>query len=261
MTPAPITERGKTQILGYGGGQQTVAMCLLVEQGVLPRPDFIVVADTGREKRSTWEYLETYIQPRMTAIGLPVHIAPHDLAKADLYDKDGLTLMPVFTPTGKLSTYCSNEWKARVVQRYYRSVLGVTSATTWIGFAFDERSRLKRNKDYDEAGPWFRAYPLIDAFLTKEACRQVITAAGLPIPFKSSCFMCPHNHNAQWREVRDNYPDQWAEAIRIDAEIREFDDRGTVYLHESRVPLAEADIDHDNRQEEGRQCSLFNCMT
>src|SRR5205823_5953839 len=44
-------------VLAYGGGTQTVGMCLLVGTGSLPRPDRIVMADTGREVRSTFAYL------------------------------------------------------------------------------------------------------------------------------------------------------------------------------------------------------------
>lgn len=46
----------RTQVLSYGGGVQTVAMVALVLQGRLPRPDMIVIADTSREKQSTWDY-------------------------------------------------------------------------------------------------------------------------------------------------------------------------------------------------------------
>ncbi len=253
-------ERGATQILGYGGGQQTVAMCLLVEQGIIPRPDYIICADTGRERQSTWDYLNEHIQPRMTALGMPVHVASHELAAVDLYSKQGVLLMPVYTASGKLSTFCSTEWKARVMQRYQRETLGITSSTTWIGFAFDERRRVKASHQ-DVSGPWYRSYPLIDLFLTKEDCRHVITRAGLPLPSKSCCYMCPHNHNSDWRDIRENHPTQWTEAIRLDVELRESDERGGVFLHQDRVPLSGADIDRDNRQEEGRQCSLFNCMT
>jgi hypothetical protein len=41
-------------ILSYGGGIQTIAMCVLVAQDRLERPDAIIVADTGREMPTTW---------------------------------------------------------------------------------------------------------------------------------------------------------------------------------------------------------------
>jgi hypothetical protein len=242
------------EILNYGGGIQTVAMCLLVEQGKLPRPDYIVMADTGREMPTTFEYLDQYIQPRMQAIGLEVIIAGHDLATVDLYDSHGLTLMPVFTSTGKLSTYCSGEWKKRVIQRKLRS-LGISSARSWIGFSVDERKRMMK----PEAGPWQVRYPLIELGLTRANCVQVIEDAGLPLPTKSRCYMCPHQTDQEWREVQQS-PELWRRALAIDSEIRDNDDRGGVYLHSSRQPLAEVTLDPDDDKPHGRQCQLGMCF-
>lgn len=106
-----------TEILSYGGGMQTIAMCVLVERGILPRPDFVIAADTGREMPSTWDYAREYAAPLLARVGLDLHIAPHNLATVDLYGKNGDLLMPLYTSTGKLSTFCSGEWKARVVDR------------------------------------------------------------------------------------------------------------------------------------------------
>ena len=131
------------QILNYGGGWQTTAMLVLIHQGKLERPDRIVIADTGREKSSTWRYLESTAQPKMREIGLEIEIAPRSLAKVDLYSHQGTILLPVYTATGKLSAFCSTEWKARVIDRYIRQNGGppVSERTHWIGFAFDERHR------------------------------------------------------------------------------------------------------------------------
>jgi 3'-phosphoadenosine 5'-phosphosulfate sulfotransferase (PAPS reductase)/FAD synthetase len=127
-------------VLNYGGGRQTVAMCVMIAKGVLPRPDIIVMADTGRENPSTWEYLDQHVKPFLAKHDLQVEIAPHSLATVDIYGKNGDLLLPVFTETGKLRTYCSNEWKRRVVDRYLRSK-NITSGERWIGFGFDEKKR------------------------------------------------------------------------------------------------------------------------
>jgi hypothetical protein len=144
------------QVLSYGGGTQSVALCLLVVQGRLPRPDCIVMADTAREASSTWEYLTTHVQPLLAGIGMAVEVAPHDLATRDLYDTGGGPLMPLFTATGTLRTHCSNEWKARVVRRHLRGQ-GITAAVQWLGFSLDERHRVKADEP-----PWHRRYPLLE---------------------------------------------------------------------------------------------------
>ncbi len=55
----------RLQILSNGGGTQSTAMIVLIAQGVLQRPDAIIIADTGREASTTWEYLEQVTGPYM----------------------------------------------------------------------------------------------------------------------------------------------------------------------------------------------------
>jgi len=241
------------QVLSYGGGKQTVALCLLVERGILPRPDYIMAADTGREVQTTWHYLDEHIRPRMAALGLPVIIAGHDLASVDTHGHNGDLLLPVWTDTGRLSTYCSTEWKARVIQRKLRE-MGLTTATNWIGFSWDERKRVKG----DDRGPWFRSYPLLDLMLTRADCEAIITSAGLPLPHKSRCFICPHQDDHEWAEVKAN-PDEWAQAVALDDELHDADERGGVYLHHSRVPLRDAELT-ERQPADGRQCGLGLCF-
>lgn len=96
----------------YGGGVQTVAIITLILEKKLPKPDIIVMADTGREVQTTFQYLNAIVQPAMEAIGLRVEIAGHEYSRNDLM-KSGKTLLPAFTRknggVGKLPTFCSNE--------------------------------------------------------------------------------------------------------------------------------------------------------
>jgi len=239
-------------ILSYGGGVQTIAMCVLVVRGVLERPDAVIAADTGREMPTTWEYADAYARPLLDSVGIPLHIASHDLATVDLYGHNGDLLIPTYTETGKLPTFCSTEWKARVVERYARRVLGLQGPlVNWIGFSLDEAKRVKTHEG--------KRYPLLELCLTREDCLHIIADAGLPPPPKSRCYMCPHQHNAEWREVKAN-PALWAEAVALDNEVRDADERGGVYLHAQRVPLEQADLDADDRKEPSRQCGLGLCF-
>lgn len=240
-----------TQILSYGGGTQTVAMCVLVAQGKLPRPDYVIAADTGREMPTTWEYADRYMRTLLAAVGLELYIAPHNLATVDIYASNGDLLVPAFTTTGKLPTYCSSEWKARVVQRYARTIGIGPDNDVWIGFGLDEQHRIG-NTDH-------RVFPLVDAMLTGADCQAIISAAGLPMPHKSRYWMCPHQQNAEWREVRADAK-LWQQAIELDEEIRANDERGGLFLHQSRQPLAEADIDSPDRREPNRQCAFGMCF-
>lgn len=252
-----MTERYATQVLNYGGGRQTVAMCVLVAEGLLPRPDRIVIADTGREAASTWAYLAGQIRPYLAKFDLAVEVAPHSLATVDIYAHNGDLLLPVFTQTGKLSAYCSGEWKRDVVRRHLRAS-GIKSATCWIGYGFDEKRRWKGKGDPD--GPWAVRFPLVELMVDAAGCERIIAKAGLPMPEKSRCWMCPHQPNAEWRQLRDELPEQWEQACDLDDELREADEMGGVFLHQSRVPLRDADLEAADRREPSRQCTLGVCF-
>lgn len=251
------------EVLSYGGGRQTVAICLLIAKGALPRPDRIVMADTGRENPMTWAYLETYIQPLLEPLGMVVEIAPRSLSTVDLHGHNGDLLIPAFTETGKLSGFCSGEWKRDVSDRYLRQS-GAKGGVKWLGYAFDEPKRWRKAKESKPRGGWSIRFPLVDDLpLTTADCLTIIARHGWPEPWTSSCWMCPNKRNAEWRKIRDDYPELWAKACEMDAELRA-DDIGEghtgVYLHWSRVPLSQADLNVDDTKEISRQCALGMCF-
>jgi hypothetical protein len=58
--------------------------------------------------------------------------------------------------------------------------------------------------------------------------------------------MCPHHQNDGWRDLRDNWPKDWLKAVELDWFLRKIHPENDVYLHKSRLPLGEADIDDDH---------------
>lgn len=245
----------RTQVLSYGGGVNTAAMVVLVGEGKLPRPDFIVMADTGREAAATWDYLTEVIQPYLQQVGLSVQIAPHSLATVDLYSGNGDLLLPVFTDSGAVSAFCSVEWKRRVIRRWLRSQ-GVLECDVWIGFCLDEIGRVKPSDVLWAAN----VYPLLDLMLTRRDCLSIVERAGLPKPPKSACWMCSHRSNEEWRYLRDEYPDDFQQAIELEKEVRARD--AGFWLHADRVPLGAADLDRaDRRAGRDTQCGLGMCFT
>lgn len=246
----------RTQVLSYGGGVQTVAMVALVLRGVLPRPDHIVIADTNREKQSTWDYLAEIVQPALECEGMRVKIAGHDLSTVDLYAHNGDLLLPVYTRTGKLPTFCSNEWKKRVVQRWLR-LQGAEQCNVWIGFSTDESTRYE-NSRYDK-GWYIRTFPLYDMGLSRADCLSIIADMGWPEPSPSACWMCPNMTDPEWLQMKRDYPTDFQKAMDLEAEIREWDDE--VWLHGSRRPLGLTEFDENrfSRNESRYQCS-FACM-
>lgn len=60
---------GKThEVWKYGGGTQSVAIAALILQGKLPRPEIAIIADTGKERSSTWQYMDEIVAPKLATI-------------------------------------------------------------------------------------------------------------------------------------------------------------------------------------------------
>jgi hypothetical protein len=244
----------KKIVWSYGGGTQSIALAILCHQGRLPRPDRIVIADTGYEFSKTWDYTTKYVAPLLAEIGLTIEVAPHTLSTVDLYSGNGDLLIPAYDATKvdekgnhvKLPTFCSNEWKTRVVRRY----IGGASAhpdgiVMWLGMSIEELGRMKKS-----GLDWCKNHwPLIlDIPKTRNECRDMIVAAGMALPIKSRCKMCPHQPDDEWLEVQQE-PKEWQEAVQIDEKI--FASHG-VRLHRSGEPLSTVQlVPQTDQQQDG----------
>jgi len=251
----------RAQVWSYGGGTQSVAIAVLLKRGLLPVPECVVIADTGREMSATWQYTEEVVAPLLARLGVTVERASHDLATVDLYGLNGDLLIPAYTTReggrapGQLRTLCSTEWKKRVVARYLRGKGYGPSrpVDTWIGISVDEVHRAK-----DSGVEWYHhRYPLLfDHPLRRAECISLVESEGLPTPPRSSCWMCPFKSNAEWRHLRDTAPEDWSRALAFDAEIRGRD--GHAFIHRSGTPLAAADLGDAAHQAQG---DLWECAS
>jgi hypothetical protein len=133
---------------------------------------------------------------------------------------------------------------------------GRVFAEQWMGISLDEAVRMK-----DSRTPWVRnRYPLIDLRMTRRDCLRWWEARGLPSPPKSACIICPYTEDHRWREMKENAPGEFAEAVEFDRYMRDGAPagvklRGQNFLHRSCVPLDEVDF---STAEERGQGNLFD---
>jgi len=250
-------------VLMYGGGRQSVTITGLIIEGLLPVPDVTLIADTGREKETTWLYLENYVQP---AYPTKIHrVKAADWATVDLYggkNKDTL-LIPAFTTengsVGKMPTFCSNEWKARVCDRFLKNELGIKDFIAWIGFSHDEQRRIVSKRRSMGDSVWF---PLSDGVpMTKQQCTEYPTKRfGWPTPVHSACYMCPLQDEDNWRQ---NTPADKLRAIEFDEQMRAKDPNA--FLHRTAKPMAhlyasDFKLKDSDKQEGKEPCDSGLCM-
>lgn len=270
MTDSQNTSIRRVQAWSSGGGTQSTAIAALICMGEL-RPDVAVIVDTEREASETWEYLEKWVHPALQAAGVNLHRVPKSLyATVDLWGgKDGETLLiPAFTDQsgtiGKLSTYCSVEWKKRVIHRFLNTLYPAdTKFNQWIGFSVDEPERL-----FQETGKWEPKFPLFDKRYRRHDCVNIVKAMGWPEPPRSSCWMCPNRSHAEWMHLKKlscsqkdagrNEPTDWEKAIEFEKEIQKKDPHA--WLTSSCKPLEELPEEQAQADLFTGRCTQGNCF-
>lgn len=301
-------------VLSLGAGVQSSALLIAAAEGLLPKPDLAVFADTGWEPKSVYTHLDRLISEWAEPAGIPVEkVAAGDI-RADTLDPDYPATMPFFlaeedgTHRGVVRRQCTTRYKIQPVMRAVRKALGAkvvqkpcdrcegsgwrtipwslkmesgerkgecapcrgTGGVTrigpvpkgtdpvdmWIGFSTDEIERVADSRLHYVR----HVFPLLDLNWSRATCEHYLNARGVA-PQKSACIGCPFHDNAMWRELRDDDPESWADAVDFDAAVRNRDDqlRLVRYLHPQRVPLDLAVIDPQTRKEKrGLQSSIFD---
>lgn len=107
----------------------------------------------------------------------------------------------------------------------------------WMGYSLDEVRRVKKDRK-----KWLRKlYPLIDLRKDRAQCIAGVVDFGWPPPPRSRCWMCPQQCHREWKDLRDNQPDEFELAcVFEETEIHPIDPN--MFLHESCVPLRQVDF-------------------
>jgi len=236
------------EIFSSGGGTRSACIVALIIQGRLPKPDGAAIVDTEREHGAVWIYHDTVIVPNLARIGVEIHrIKKSDFATVDIWSKGkGGTVLPVFTTyAGQAATHCSNEWKQRVLNRFWRS-RGVPSneQRRWIGFSLDEANRYFNMKDSLDGRLGRIRFPLIDDVpLNRHQAIKTVLDMGWPQPPRSACWMCPNHSESEWRNLKVDHPDEFQKAVELEREVRLKEPEA--FFHPARIPLDEIDFGNE----------------
>jgi hypothetical protein len=205
-------------VVSDGGGTNSVAVLVGLHQHG-ERPDAIVFADTGGEKPHTYEHL-WLMQEWCERVGFPsIQIVRGDQPqqrKDGTLEQECLRLGALPSKSYGFGT-CSQKWKIDPYKRWEKRWMAERGLTDRpvkaIGFHAGEPERAAR---VAEAERPFQRYPLIEWDWDYDDCKDVILAAGLPLPGKSACFFCPSTRKVEILELRERYPDLLARALEIE---------------------------------------------
>ncbi len=269
----------KITVLSLGAGVQSTTLALLAVEGGLPKPDAAIFADTGWEPAAVYAHLDR-LETVMAGAGISVHRVSKGNLRTDAIDPaHRYASIPYFVrnpdgSNGMGRRQCTSEYKLSPIRRKVRELLGAKppdyrtvprgrGCEQWVGFSTDEIHRVT-----DRAGVQYLTvrHPLLDLGMSRKDCTRWLAARGWGGTVKSACIGCPFHGNRQWRDLRDNRPDEWADAVAFDAAIRQggsnpTPDGGQAFLHRSLLPLSIAPIDRVTRREQAeRQTDLLDAL-
>lgn len=251
------------RVISLGAGVQSTTMALMAAHGEIgPMPSCAIFADTGWEPRAVYEHLHWLMSDGV--LPFPVHVVSGGDLRSAIMTHTNTTggrfaAVPWFMhmPNGDAAMgrrQCTKEYKLYPIRRKVRALLGGKTpkggAEIWLGISLDEAFRVKPATVQYTVNRW----PLIEQRMHRSDCLRWLERHGYPQPPKSACIGCPYHNDAAWRDLRAR-PDEWADAIEVDAAIRQQPRHGEQFMHRSLVPLAEADL---STAEDRGQLNLFN---
>lgn len=238
------------EALSLGAGVQSTALLLMAQEGMFPtKPDCAIFSDTQWEPEAVYAQLE-----RLIALSdVPIHIVTAGNLKQDVLSSiqtGNRTAQPPFyiatEDGGMLWRQCTKDYKVDPIEKKMRELLGYkprqrikNKARLWIGISTDEAHRMR-----DPRKKWIENfYPLIEAGISRNDCGKYLKEKGFGDIRKSACIACPYHSNAMWARMRDKYPEEFADAVEFDHNLRKGKlpgVTGDAYVHRKYLPLAEA---------------------
>jgi hypothetical protein len=257
-------------VLNLGAGVQSSTLALMAAAGEIgPMPDFAIFADTQAEPISVYKWLD-WLE---TQLPFPVHrVTQGNMTEAMMTfrtAKDGRvwtkSMIPAFMQApdgsiGLLGRSCTAEYKITPILQNLRKLCGIKRGeknlqiTQWIGISYDEIQRMKPSRDKWTQHRW----PLIEREMRRHDCIAWLKQNGFPEPPRSACSYCPFHNNTEWRKLKYNEPEAFAEAVRVEKELQRTKkaaaDRSVPWLHRSCIPLEEVDL---STEEDAGQLDMF----
>ena len=225
----------KPQILSMGWGVQTFGMLVMIEKGLLPKPDLIIHADTKAEKPETIEFKNKIGIPLIEKLGIEYVEVSKD--RGIIYGYLNLNSIP---QAGFRS--CTDKYKVEPLNYYLRDrykdmIESKPYYQCWIGISTDEK---RRRIPKEDQRPKYQQmiYPFLDLNYSRNDIIDYIKSNGYEIPVKSGCFMCPYAGLRGFLELKEKHPDLFNIAVHMENnyfENRPERDHG--FLMDSKIKL------------------------
>lgn len=202
--------------VSYGGGVNSTSLLIECFNRKL-KIDYITFADTGAETPATYRFIKYFNE----------WLIEHNMPQITILKKGGraetLEEECIRTNTLPSRTYgfgkCSLKYKAEPQEKFLRAKVKKNKRANIIkviGYDADEWCRAERAAPYDKERPYKTWYPLIEWNIGRDECLEIIEAAKLRLPPKSSCFFCPSMKASEIRDLKFQFPKLYERALFLE---------------------------------------------
>jgi hypothetical protein len=220
-------------VLSLGAGVQSSTLAMMYAKKELsPMPDFAVFADTQGEPKAVYKWLN-WLEKQLP---FPVYrVSKGNLKKDSLKLRTskvtGLKYIRSTVPfylfnkgksKGFLRRGCTEEYKIRPIKSFVRRKCKIKYGETnvrvkqIIGISTDEIVRVKQSNV-----AWIKhVFPLIENNISRQNCLEWFKKNNLEIPPRSACIFCPYHSNAFWKNLKENSPKEFEEAVKYEKDAK-----------------------------------------
>ncbi len=202
-------EDGVIYVVSYGGDVNSTTLVIFIIEHGLPL-DYVVFSDTGNEMPGTIKCLDT-MRKYLDKFGIPLVIVR-------VKNGDSLSdrcrrrrVIP-----SEVWRWCTRDMKIGPIHAFYRGLK--SHVFQYMGIDYGEAKRMK----YPKVDFVTNLYPLIDYKIDRDGCTDIIKSAGLPVPVKSGCDICPFNNTERWADIYRNHPDLYKGAMELEENGKHF---------------------------------------
>ena len=246
------------RVLSLGAGAQSTVMALMAEKGEhnLTKPDIAIFADTGWEPPAVYEHLE-WLENQLSypVIHVDNGNIKENLLNGVMPNGSKFIGIPAYLSKesgerGIMRRQCTTEYKLKPIHRAIRKELGLQAqqlvpkhikVEMWVGISADEIDRAKPSRE-----EWIeKRFPLVELGFHRAQLHKWFQTnyPGRTLP-KSACIGCPYHSDSVWKDMKENDPNSFMQAVQVDIALRENPNitalvpDAKAYLHPSRKPLA-----------------------
>ena len=255
-------------VLNFSGGTQSACLLWMIIDGHISKPDnfLVVFANPGMEKQETIDYvLMMFTRCQQADIDIRLARGPNLLTDVlsgsqKRLDNPPLWIKKANGKRGQLRQCCTKQYKVLPMQRCVREYMdekwGISanpratrhlaravSVTTWVGFSADETHRV--DKLLAQKHPVYKRFefPLQTLGMQTHDVVRYMREHGHDLPPRSLCNGCFAHGLRSLKEIHDNRPADWQQAVAFDHAIRDMSrfgvTQGECFVSDTLLPLEE----------------------